>query len=228
MGPLRIVDGAVFENSGIETAMDLITELRHYDDDLGPHRTNRPAGLPRVRFTLIALHNFDDYRPRNDRPPSGFTAPIQALLSARAARASFALSRADDSLCGQRGVSCMHPTLPHYDRRLRPLVPIYLDHVDNALALGWHLSGDTRRLIENQVSSPAACRLHEIPPAPSADIPNAQRVAIHNGCSACFILARLAPDPQAAMLSCGQGADGNAVQQPAGSAGRVSAGGPGP
>lgn len=206
VGKLRLLDGAIFENSGIETAMDLIAELKRYDVDFGREEgAGRPLGAPRIRITLIVIHNFDDYQPGGGRVPAWFSAPIHALLNAREARSSFALARADDALCQERGGSCIMSAEPHRARAGRALMSLYLDHVETPLTLGWHLSSATRALIERQSSSPAACRADDKPPTPRKSTPGAEPVAVHNGCSACYIIARLAPDPAEALRRCGQG-----------------------
>jgi len=101
----RLVDGGYFENSGLATLMDLIYALK-------PHE-GTGSGLGRQRIQVIVIDNAADNEPicrrRDGRDPdtvdqgelpanvdplSGVTAPIEAFLRVREARAGMEVRRA--------------------------------------------------------------------------------------------------------------------------------------
>jgi hypothetical protein len=120
----RLLDGALFENSGIETANDLITELGDQDE---------------VTIHLIYISGQSLSSERSWQGMGEALSPIRALLGTRAQRGSLALYRSDqrDRRCAGTakcaiGASAEFP----------------LNVGDFRTALGWQLSPLTRRVVE--------------------------------------------------------------------------------
>jgi hypothetical protein len=131
---INLVDGGYFDNSGIETALDLLQRLRYmqstYDslpleDDIRRH------------FSVYLISINGDFRSRSGEGLHQISAPIDALLSSREARGLLTQVRAQ-SISGM-------------------LVPARLDHKDYSLALGFQMSLAARRIIESQIGSAHEC-----------------------------------------------------------------------
>jgi hypothetical protein len=203
---IRVVDGGVFENSGVETAVDLLAELQEFE-------TKPPEpGLPRVRFHLLTIGDFEDHFPRYLRGFSEIMSPVRALLSARSSRASFALARADERLCiadssQQRGENpsrgtCVRSERIERSRPSQPVQPIYLNHYDHVLTLGWQLSKLTLDVLREHVGQSAACETgiempqRRLPPGSSEFVSERRellpperekRIKNNNACTACAV-----------------------------------------
>jgi hypothetical protein len=205
---IRLVDGGVFENSGVETAIDLLSELKQFES------RSAQDPLPPVKFYLLSIGDFEDYFPRYVRGFSEIMSPVRALLSARSSRASFALSRADERLCanvrengrdteGEAG-TCIRAMDVDRDRPSHPLQPIYLNQVDHVLTLGWQLSRLTLGVLQDYLGLASECRLDILMPqrrAPAAESdaywrppysfpePEVRQIRIknNNNCTACAV-----------------------------------------
>jgi hypothetical protein len=141
---LRLVDGGYVDNSGVETALDLIHVLESAVDTLKEGaKSNKP--LPKVVLIMLSGGGFPQ--------PSWYGLgdsldPIRALLSTRETRAYVALNRAEEhppstGLVGIKGLDQYKLVLNN--RRLVLLSNRYYD-----LPLGWLLSARTRSIIELQ------------------------------------------------------------------------------
>jgi predicted chitinase len=131
---LRLVDGGYIDNSGVETALDLIAEMR---------QATKPAGVggdPMVDpypIYLISLSS-GDFPSRRDYSFNELMEPIRALLNGREARAAIALNRAGiEFRIVKVGATA---ELPHFNRT--NLQSYFYD-----LPLGWAMSGKTRQII---------------------------------------------------------------------------------
>jgi hypothetical protein len=120
----RLLDGALFENSGIETANDLIAEL----GDQGE-----------VKIHLIYIAGASLSSERSWQGMGETLSPIRALLGTRAQRGSLALYRSD-----QRDRRCAGD--PKCAIGVSAEFPLNLG--DFRTALGWQLSPLTRRVVE--------------------------------------------------------------------------------
>ncbi|MCC8955041.1 hypothetical protein H8B02_16815 [Bradyrhizobium sp. Pear77] len=134
-GSARMVDGGYVENSGSETAFDLIYSLsRFYNQD-----DRLRQGKPPVRFLGIAVTNLQILQH-----PGGFglgeaLSPIRTMLSARDTRAVVALGNLSRfaELCY---------TYPECGKRV-DMVSFMLNLYDYDLPLGWLLAPSTRDIV---------------------------------------------------------------------------------
>lgn len=149
----RLVDGAYFDNSGIMTAADVIAHLQRTEQQL-PGKGSR-----QVRFILIVIKTITG-RPTAGAPSlAEFLAPLRTMDSVRAGRAEAALKDAaalldgaqcaadyqqcpgagtPTSACKADPLQCASPAL-----RVAPLA------APDGLPLGWLLSAETRKSIED-------------------------------------------------------------------------------
>jgi predicted chitinase len=140
----RLVDGGYFDNSGVETAVDLLQALEAEINDL-----NAATDRPRIVVKLIVLGG--GHYPVRDSFALGETMePIRALLSTRESRAYIAINKAarapqlkDQSY--QRVISGSPETITTKSLRL-----VGLKKHAYELPLGWAMSLRTRNIIENQ------------------------------------------------------------------------------
>jgi predicted chitinase len=126
----RLVDGGYVENSGIETALDLIKQVK----DLAHEKPD----LPKSDIYLLSLANkdFDDH----GRFWFGeLMEPIRAMFSTQSSRTSIALNRAKDSdlLKADDGTSAPLPSFGRTD----------ITGLFYSLPLGWTLSEKTSEII---------------------------------------------------------------------------------
>lgn len=131
-GPARLVDGGYVENSGAETALDLIYSLSRFYEKENNLRGKRPA----VHFQGIAITNLQLLQQ-----PGGFSlgellSPIRTMLSTRETRAVVAFGNFGrfTELCS-RYSEC--------GKRV-DMVPFMLNLYDYDLPLGWLLAPSTR------------------------------------------------------------------------------------
>jgi hypothetical protein len=131
---VRLVDGGYFDNSGVETALDLIkeieTHLKETDYKLGSET------FPRIELHLIVLST-GNFPTRSGYGLGDALEPVRALLSTREARAKIAINRA------RREVSPLSPdTVRVHQVGFRN--PLY------TTPLGWRLSRHSREIIAMQ------------------------------------------------------------------------------
>ncbi|MCK1441490.1 hypothetical protein IVB43_03620 [Bradyrhizobium sp. 48] len=134
-GSMRMVDGGYVENSGSETAFDLIYALaRFYNQD-----SRLRDGKPPVRFLGIAVTNLQILQH-----PGGFglgelLSPIRTMLSTRETRVVVALGNLSrfTELC---------TTYSECGKRV-DLVSFMLNLYDYDLPLGWLLAPSTRDIV---------------------------------------------------------------------------------
>lgn len=132
---IRLVDGGYFDNSGIETALDLL-------EVLSSDRTNAGSVSHSMDFDihLITISgSVEDAPPGWQGLDDGLT-PVRALLSSRDARGNLSATRA------QTGRYLYNSAAPPFD--VRPAAT--LDEQDMALALGFQLSNNSLALIAAQ------------------------------------------------------------------------------
>ncbi|HEY4368742.1 MAG TPA: hypothetical protein VGN07_16025 [Steroidobacteraceae bacterium] len=164
-GAVHLVDGGYFDNSGIDTAQNLVESLanvrytdRRYSGDLSPDD-------PRLHFTLylIILRGVsDDYTsepgPLGRSTAEEFASPIAALLSARTARGENTAYRVENA----RNLSVVSGVAPLY----QVIEPAILDHQLFQLSLGFQLSDSALTLISAQINSGSECgAMNDLPEA---------------------------------------------------------------
>jgi hypothetical protein len=122
----RFVDGGYFDNSGIETALDLIGVL-----ELAKKTLVKTPGLPEIRIILISISSQDVGQV--DAGSHGFgetLTPYRAMINSWRARTALTVANAAEIL-DPRFVISVGPS------RMRELV-LFAD--ESGLPLGWHLS----------------------------------------------------------------------------------------
>jgi len=145
----KLVDGGYFENSGVETALELIRLLKAI------------AGHDRIAIRLIVMESTADEQP--SRAFSEVFDPVHAMLNTRVTRGTLARVRAWRELCK----TCAPVTiwgdavLPRTVRGRPPdpdaLIWHALDGSQNPLPLGWHLGRVTQDMIRAQVGGTGEC-----------------------------------------------------------------------
>ena len=158
---VRLVDGAYFDNSGIEAAELLISQLQA-SICATAHKVNfsncvesRPGATGAFAFRSIVLTDFDNqreaYRFDDDPRSSGaglneVLSPLRAMMNARLTRGELAVGR----------LQPFAPDTATVPNRI-PSVIILLNHRIYGLPLGWQLSNRVQRLINMQIGEPLLC-----------------------------------------------------------------------
>ncbi|AWL91159.1 patatin-like phospholipase family protein [Bradyrhizobium ottawaense] len=148
---MRLVDGGYFENSGVDTAMDLIDSLRGTIAEINKSADDAPDGAakpsPRVSIKLIVLGG-GSYPERTSFSFGEMLEPIKALLNTRDSRAYIAINRAARALSAQSFAIDVHGT--QETSIVRNLRLASLSNPYYPLPLGWTMSDKTREIIEKQ------------------------------------------------------------------------------
>jgi len=140
----RLVDGGYFDNSGVETAVDLLQALEVQINEL-----NKANDRPKVVVKLIVLGG-GRYPVRDSFSLGETMEPIRALLSTRESRAYIAINKASRVLqlqdqFYQRVINGSTENISTKSLRL-----VGLKKHAYELPLGWAMSLRTREIIENQ------------------------------------------------------------------------------
>jgi len=142
----RLVDGGYYENSGIDTAMDLIEAIQPI------------AKKNNVEIRLIALQKKSD-PSEADYYLGEMLSPIRALLATRTDRGRLAKERAVarmGSLAPSGNIPVASSTATNDFSA--PLRTSLIYDGDVRLPLGWMLSEQSREAIQTQVGWPRECR----------------------------------------------------------------------
>jgi hypothetical protein len=146
---IRLVDGGIFENSGVAIALELIRAMEQEAAQLGI--------ADKINLNLIVLTDGEGVTPTFPRLDFGeFLDPIRALLSARSARAPLTIGQAERELDGR--------SQPEYGQfRIRPtrVRRVPLEAMGVHLPLGWHLSHTAMQMIGVQTGDPSKCQPKE-------------------------------------------------------------------
>lgn len=147
---LRLVDGGYFENSGADTAGDLIRAMES---------AKAPQTPPFKIYTLV-LTGYDNEvfgGNFNDETPLGeFIAPIRGLLSTRQARGDVTIIRTLDYLCPDLD-NCRTESENRGWHNKAKWIFATLNLKDSKLPLSWHLSEFSRRFIGLHGGNPSDC-----------------------------------------------------------------------
>jgi hypothetical protein len=138
---IQLVDGGYLDNSGVSTALTIVRAIDKAVVNMSPP--------PEVEINLIVLTS-----ARFANPEVGavdYLAPIQALLTTRAARSSIAIEQAEQffkrrSFKGRQA-----------NRPMNSIEKAVLEGYGYPLALGWRLSPITRLLILGRNGDPSRC-----------------------------------------------------------------------
>jgi predicted chitinase len=152
---IRLVDGGYVDNSGVETAIDLINAIRGAVakiDALAADPEKFVPGThsryPRVRVRLIALSG-GDYAVRGSYGLGDLFEPLRALLSTRSSRAYVALNRASQEFPAHE-VARLSRNDISVSVHIRDFRRADLINRFYPLPLGWAMSNRTRQIIEKQ------------------------------------------------------------------------------
>jgi hypothetical protein len=140
---MRLVDGGYFDNSGIETALDLIEKLitvRLVHQQRPIDFNGRPDPFD-FDIHLITISGYAEDDPETWQGLDEVLSPVRALLSSREARGVFSVKRA------QAGHALFGSDVWTFD--IRPAATI--DEQDLAAALGFQLSKNSIGLIAAEV-----------------------------------------------------------------------------
>jgi predicted chitinase len=140
----RLVDGGYFDNSGIETAVDLLQAITPQINEL-----NKAADRPKVAVKLIVLGG-GQYPVRDSFALGETMEPIRTLLSTRESRAYIAINKASriPELRNQTYERDIHGKIERVATKSLRLVGLKRHAYD--LPLGWAMSLRTREIVENQ------------------------------------------------------------------------------
>ncbi len=217
---IRLVDGGYFENSGIDTALDIIqsVEASERRERREARREGRRAAS-RVDIRLIVFDLTED-RFRDATYALGeLISPVKAILNARVSRSTLAQSRARRALRSPcRYIYLGGAKLPgasDEDAESRLCLPsqiaasrvwsVSLNDYEYDFQLGWILSRQTLDSIRSQLGDPRTCspgapRVQSVSTEqaaaplsnPSLEALN-DAVARHNSCIGAFVLEQLKP-----------------------------------
>ncbi|MDX2155568.1 MAG: hypothetical protein SFW09_03575 [Hyphomicrobiaceae bacterium] len=187
---LRLLDGGIFENSGVDTLADMLIDLAGLEIEPSQRKSEEAKREPWVVFHPIVISG---YQLNSDSRDTGLRgevlSPVSAMLSARVQRAgmsSYRLFRERGYHCGKAGQSenCTRGGL-------RFLV---LNHEDFRLPLGWQLSTFTRDVVRHHVGSAEDCdpipKIRDMFGAPSS-YQRQQYTVRENTCTACAVRVAL-------------------------------------
>jgi predicted chitinase len=152
---IRLVDGGYVDNSGVETALDLLESIQPSIDSInasasGPQHmngANRAAGK-KVRARLIVLSG-GDYPVRTSFALGEILEPIRALLSTRESRAYVEIDTAARRF-PLRELATIGEGAAKISVGASDLRHASLNSRFYPLPLGWSMSNRTRQIIEKQ------------------------------------------------------------------------------
>ena len=154
---IRLVDGGYFENSGADTAGDLIRTITRTQSG-----EPLPATYPKFQVVLLVLSGFETELAGDNTGATGDAAsmgeilsPIRALLGMRESRTDLTVSRTFDYLCPDMN-NCQSDFSVGW-KKMHAAAFATLNLKDYEMPLSWHLSTFTRRFIGLHSGRPAEC-----------------------------------------------------------------------
>ena len=197
---LRLLDGGIFENSGVDTLIDMLIDLADLERPLSA-RQGQTRNDPWVAFHPIVISGYQLNTALNGSGLRGEAlSPVSAMLSARVQRAGMASYR----LFLQRGYDCGSPNQSEIckDSGIRFLV---LNHEDFRLPLGWQLSAYSRNVVSRHVGVASECdpipRIRDMFASPSSQ-QRQQYTQRENNCTSCAVLQAIRGEPLAGSRLC--------------------------
>lgn len=188
----RLVDGGYLDNSGDETAFDLIMELRQIQQLNGKLSIGK---VPPFEIHLITLTSDGVLLPGTVEGFGDLLSPVRTLLSSRTTRADIASHRIRTILNPQHGATVGTTgdfSSPSPRVSLNAALP---------LPLTWQLANATQRMISAQIGDAASCthaaviQLPQLnsgtPPSEEGLIRDINDAVLSNSCVACSISYRL-------------------------------------
>ena len=155
LSKIRLVDGGYVDNSGVETALDLIQSLTERMEPVRPPGDEgRPIGnvgktpFGKVRLNLIVLSG-GDFPVRGSFALGETLEPVRTFLSTRESRAYVAIERANRTLQPQSIAAFKHGDVS-IDVKAKAVRTTSLTNRFYDMPLGWTLSDKTRDIIARQ------------------------------------------------------------------------------
>ena len=201
----RLVDGGYIDNSGDETAFDLIMELGQIDT-IGGKLTDG-SEVPKYQFHLITITDDSDPKPGAVEGFGDLLSPVRTMLSSRSTRSQMAKHRV-------RAFVNRSPALYQGSQFefASPTPMVSMNQQEFHIPLTWQLSEASRKLVTVQAGEAQRCGLAgvfeivRLDPATSY----AQSKAFEhindlmrsNNCVACSIAFRLSGDTPRASQPC--------------------------
>lgn len=190
----RLVDGAYIDNSGDETAFDLIMELGQLDAVGG--KLTDGSEVPRYQFHLITLTDDVELAPGAVQGFGDLLSPIRTMLATRPTRSEMAkhrvrafINRSPEITVGTKGDFSS------------PAPWVRLNQQEFHIPLTWQLSETSRKLIAAQAGEAQRCGFRSvfeiIEPEPTTSYQQSKafehinEMIRDNNCVACSIPYRL-------------------------------------
>lgn len=134
----RLVDGGYIDNSGVETALDLVGVIKTAAEAVSKID---PGSIPKFRIYLISLSG-GDFPDHGSFSFGDLLEPIRALLNGRSSRAYIALNRASTTMKNSDP-----PVRIDADPRFDSFSKTALTNYFYELPLGWAMSDKTRDVV---------------------------------------------------------------------------------
>jgi hypothetical protein len=190
----RLVDAGYVDNSGHETAFDLVMELSQVDA-IGRRLTDG-SDVQKYRFHLITITDDSEPEPGAIEGFGDLLSPLRTMLSSRPTRSQMAKHRV-------RAFMSRSPGLYQGTRYefVSPTPMVSINQQEFHIPLTWQLSDTSRKLVTVQAGEAQRCQLtgtfEVVEPDPAT--PYAQSRAFEhindlmrsNNCVACSIAFRL-------------------------------------
>jgi Flp pilus assembly protein TadD len=142
VGPqtIRLVDGGYYDNSGMDTLLNLLNDLKYMEVKDESPATKRPF----VKFFIVSIAGFRSSEDQSWSGVSELMSPIRAMLSTREQRGFDGIFRGWNDAYHCFGKGCADRVGDWF----------FLDQDDFALPLGWQLADTSRSVIDLQTRDP--------------------------------------------------------------------------
>ncbi len=203
----RLVDGAYIDNSGDETAFDLVMELGEVDA-IGGKLTDG-SEVPKYQFHLITLTDDVTLTPGAVQGFGDLLSPIRTMLSSRSTRSQMAKHRVRAFVNRSPGL-----TVGTKGDFSSPTPWVQMNQQEFHIPMTWQLSDASRKLVAAQAGEAQRCGYASVfeivQPNPTTSYEQRQAfehindLIRSNNCVACSIPYRLTGEQPATEQACAQ------------------------
>jgi hypothetical protein len=189
----RLVDGGYLDNSGDETAFDLVMELREI---LSVGKLSNRITIPEFEVHLISLADDIVLAPGAIQSFGDLLSPVRTMLSTRPTRSQLDKQRVRAFLNTTPGI-----TVGTEGDFSTPTPLVELNHTEFEVPLGWQLSEASRALIAAQSGEAHRCGFaaifqivqpnFETPFEDEEAFDHVNELVLNNNCVACSVPFRL-------------------------------------